>query len=137
MAVLVELGEAFRRESAVYYPPIEETQVLNWLAQEGDIVTFLKEHEGKAVGFMTGLLTTYPFTSKRMASAVLLYVAPDFRGKMIGVALLKAFTAWAKGRVFQERITLHNGIDADRTGHLLERIGFRPTGKQYVRQVNG
>ena len=134
---LIELGEAFRRESRIYYPPIEEQEVLSWLSQTGNIVTFLKESDGLPVGFLSGMLTSYPFTSREMASVVLLYVAPEFRGKMIGPALLRAFSEWAEGKVFQERVTLHSGIDAERTGQFLEKLGFRVTGKQYVRQING
>lgn len=88
--------------------------------------------EDKLVGMIMGYLTPYYFGNDILACDHLWYVDPSYRGSRTGLRLLKEFRSWALDHGAKEVcIGISTGTDVDRTGALLERIGFAHVGGTY------
>jgi len=86
----------------------------------------------KLVGMIMGYLTPYYFGNDMLACDHLWYVDPKYRGSRTGLRLLKEFRSWSLDLGAKEVcIGVSTGTDVDRTGALLERIGFVHVGGTY------
>ena len=84
------------------------------------------------VGMIMGYLTPYYFGNDILATDHLWYVDPEYRGTRVGLKLLKDFRSWAiKSGAKEVCIGISTGTDVDRTGALLERLGFNHVGGTY------
>jgi L-amino acid N-acyltransferase YncA len=102
---------------------------------EGKYVFFVAENSNKkVVGALIGVLEQQIFSDVLTASVMHYDVLPDARSGGWGVRLLKAFEAWAKNRqVFEVCVGVNSGIDAEKTGVFLQKMGFGNVGGIYVR----
>lgn len=92
-------------------------------------VIFIAERNTRMIGFITGKLTPYLFSSAKQVSEESWYVLPDFRGGMVGPKLLKYLQEWGVKQGARETIVAP-GIKAnsERITRLLEKMGFQQSG---------
>jgi GNAT superfamily N-acetyltransferase len=94
--------------------------------------------EGEAVGMIAGSISPYFFSQGALASDFVWYVKPEYRGSRTAIKLLKAFRSWAKENNASELyMGVTTNIAADRTGELLQRLGFEHVGGNYRARLNG
>jgi GNAT superfamily N-acetyltransferase len=98
-----------------------------WRGQLGSTAaaTFLAALEGHDVGMALG---APHHADPRDAGLYGVWVAPEARGRRVGVALLAAVTAWARERGYA-RIRLDVGDHNSEASRLYEGFGFSPTGE--------
>ncbi len=90
------------------------------------------DKKGVAVAMMAGGASNYFFSPKRRAYDYVWYVTPEHRGSRTAVLLLKKFVNWAKTRQASEIfVGVTTNIAPERTGKLLERLGFKHVGGNY------
>lgn len=88
--------------------------------------------EEKAVGMITGSITPYVFSRGWVASDFAWFVLPEYRGSRAAVKLLKLFKSWATEKGASELyMGVTTNVSADRTGELLQRMGFKHVGGNY------
>ena len=103
----------------------------NLVAQGG---IFLAEKDGKAIGMMLGMVTEHFFGHDLMACDLAVYVHPDHRGGTLAVRLIKKFEAWAFSMGAKViHVGVSTEVNADRTGELYKRLGYRMTGTLAVK----
>jgi GNAT superfamily N-acetyltransferase len=77
------------------------------------------------------------FGSDRVAGDLAFYVAPEWRGGITAVLLLRAFEAWARGEAEAKFIApgISTRIDHERVRDLYLKLGYRPFGERFLKEV--
>lgn len=88
------------------------------------------------IGVLLGEISEHYFGTDLIASDYLWYVAPAHRGSKAGVMLLKEYQEWAKDR---DAVAIYMGISSglrpEKTGALLEKLGYDLVGGNYKLRV--
>lgn len=138
---ILQLGIAMQQESAFSVIPFDIEQTAHSIV---DLVInnpngfglLAYTDEGEAVGMIAGSITPYFFSRGAVASDFVWYVKPEHRGSRAAVKLLKAFKSWATEKgASQLYMGVTTNISADRTGDLLQRLGFEHVGGNYRAQI--
>lgn len=86
----------------------------------------------KLAGIFIGGLSEFYFGNDLLASDLLWYVGKEYRGSRTGLRLLKMFQSWASDLGANKvQVGISSGLSMDRTGALLERMGFSQIGGLY------
>jgi len=101
-----------------------------WRRRLTNGATFLVEREGDPVGLVVGLPHA---PDSGVAYLVSMWVAPEARGEGGGDSLVQAVLRWARDTGFTQ-VRLDVGKYNKPARRLYERNGFRPSGKEIVRQ---
>ena len=90
------------------------------------------------VGMFAGYTTDYFFGPELVACDLFWYVSPAHRGSRAGLKLLRSFESWAKSRGVSEiSAGVSTAVAFERTGALLQRLGYTQVGGNYKRVVVG
>jgi GNAT superfamily N-acetyltransferase len=134
---LISLGREMHKESPRFKGmDYDEEKLIHLgigLAEQGGI--FLAEKNGKPIGMVLGMVTEHFFGHDLMATDLAVYVHPDHRGGTLVVRLIKKFEAWAfsmGAKVISMGVSTE--VEADRTGQLYKRLGYRMTGCLAVKE---
>lgn len=138
---ILQLGMLMQQESAFSVIPFDVEQTANSIV--GLVVNnpngfglLAYTDEGEAVGMIAGSITPYFFSRGWVASDFVWYVKPEHRGSRAAIKLLKAFKSWATEKgASQLYMGVTTNISADRTGDLLQRLGFEHVGGNYRAQI--
>jgi len=94
--------------------------------------------EGEPAGMLTGSITDYVFSKGSIASDFAWFVLPEYRGSRTALKMLNMFRVWAKDNGATELyMGITTNVSKDRTGQLLERVGFDHVGGNYRVRLNG
>jgi len=90
------------------------------------------------VGILCGGISNYVFSKGSVANDYAWYVLPEYRGSRAAIKMLKMFRSWAKDNGATELyMGITTNVSKDRTGQLLERVGFDHVGGNYRVRLNG
>lgn len=135
---LIELGERMRRESAVYYPPIdiphltERAEIV--FSQPDKFCCFVAENGNNIVGWLNGFESGYIFNPIRVAAHDVFYIVPEARSYGTAMGLVRAFIEWAESLgIRRQMIRLDTGLRPEKVERFYLRLGFKPIGGQYLR----
>tara|TARA_R110000744_G_scaffold184693_1_gene304094 strand:- start:27 stop:476 length:450 start_codon:yes stop_codon:yes gene_type:complete len=128
---ITHLWRRFQRESSQSFADFDwdkaHDQVVSWIESENWGI-FLAKEGLQVRGVLIGAVTTYPYSNTLVAGDYIWYIAPEYRGGMTGVRLMRMMESWAKGRgavVMETGAT--SGVDTRASG-LMERLGYTPVG---------
>lgn len=96
------------------------------------------EEDGQLVGVFIGTVIPHYFSTTRIGSNLVLYVAPERRGSFLGVKLVRAWdeVLSADGRVTESCLGLSAEVDTVRTRQMFtKRLGYRDAGYLMVKNV--
>jgi GNAT superfamily N-acetyltransferase len=94
--------------------------------------------DGQPVGMLAGGLSYYMFSRGSVANDYAWFVLPEHRGSRAALKMLNMFKSWARDNGATELyIGITSDITKDRTGQMLERIGFDHVGGNYRAKLNG
>lgn len=129
-----------RAESLIWYPEIVpwRARMVVWCSRMFPRWVYCRvaEQSGRVVGFLTGSRAAFSFAAEHVAKHDVWYVAPAWRGSTAARRLVLDFETWGKEiGAFQTRISVDTGLNVDRTGKFLERMGFVHIGGSYVNDV--
>ncbi len=100
--------------------------------QASNFAVVARREDGSLSGYMAGKVEEYFFCGERIASSVFLFVDPARRGGLAAVKMVLAFRAWARSRGAVEiYIGVAGGVNVERTGRFLQRLGLKLTGGNY------
>ena len=132
----MELGRRMHEESQFAFLPFDREKVRRYLghilSNSEHYCVFVVEHEGRLIGLLVGQVMEYFFCREPLCDDVLLFVDRDQRGSVASLALVRAYLEWSRSKGAREaRVAVSTGIDIDRTGAFLQRLGFRRVGGVY------
>lgn len=91
--------------------------------------SFIAERAGKAVGMMVVAMAERFFGGDLYVTDVTLYVKPEHRGGLAFARLVQAAETWARDRGVRDAcFGVSTEVDAERTVHAYQRMGYRLTG---------
>tara|TARA_R110001632_G_scaffold51659_1_gene128627 strand:- start:27 stop:488 length:462 start_codon:yes stop_codon:yes gene_type:complete len=94
--------------------------------------------DGKPSGMLTGSITDYVFSKGSIASDFAWFVLPEHRGSRTALKMLNMFKSWAcENGATELYMGITTNVSKDRTGQLLERVGFDHVGGNYRVRLNG
>lgn len=100
--------------------------------QSANFAVVARREDGRMSGYMAGTVAEYFYCHERVASSVFLFVDPVQRGGLAAVKMVLAFRAWARSRGAVEMyIGVAGGVNMERTGRFLQRMGLKLTGGNY------
>jgi RimJ/RimL family protein N-acetyltransferase len=139
---MIEMGAAMHAESAfasLDYSWDKCRKLGHRYIQNPDVnFGVVAESDGKTVGMLMGYITDYYFGNDRIACDILWYIDPDYRGSRAAIKLLRAFQHWAKEQGASEVcIGVSTAVEFERTGLLLQRLGYTHVGGNYKLSVVG
>jgi len=116
-------GSTLAREEA-FTEAVWEERAARGAAGE-DRVTYVAEDGERWIGMATGIVDDPDGSHLALVG---MFVEPAARGRRVGVALVEAVIAWARGRgATRRRLWVTSTNDA--AIRLYQSCGFRPTGK--------
>jgi ribosomal protein S18 acetylase RimI-like enzyme len=104
--------------------------------EDPHVVLLVAEHEGRVIGYAYGAIEGYDYMALRGPAAVLhdLIVDPEYRGRGVGQALLKAAVE-ALTTPQAPRVVLSTAERNTPAQRLFERMGFRRTMVEMTREL--
>lgn len=132
---IYELGKEMHEESEFRDIDWDMYKVIAWLHNnvESPKRFVMCAYDGdKLAGVFIGGVSKFYFGNDLLASDLLWYVGKEYRGSRTGLRLLKMFQSWASDLGANKvQVGISSGLSMDRTGALLERIGFSHIGGLY------
>jgi len=138
---VLRLALSMQRESDYAAVPfdIEQTarSVLGMVVRSPRGFGVVAYDDGKPIGMICGGLAPYVFSKGALASDYAWYVLPEHRGSSTAVRLLRMFREWAtESGATELYMGITTNVEADRTGQLLQRLGFEHVGGNYRARLN-
>jgi hypothetical protein len=141
LAEILDLGQQMHAESAFRYfdLDIQKCAMLFHTCITNPETHFIRVAVGptnEVIGVFAGQISEYYFGRDLIASDYLWYVTPEYRGSRAALALLRDFHKWAEDRNAAEvYIGISTGVSAEKTGALLEKLGYNLVGGNYKLRV--
>ncbi|MBF0094813.1 MAG: hypothetical protein HQL34_09745 [Alphaproteobacteria bacterium] len=122
------------------YPQPERTVVaqtiLSSFHHTAPLVVFLAESDGTLTGIACAVASSYLWAKLIQTEIRLVLVDPAHRGGPTFLRLVKVVRNWAEEKKsVQITFTLASGIDDERIAQTLERLGWKRTGIDMVRDL--
>jgi GNAT superfamily N-acetyltransferase len=128
---VLELGAMMHAESryaSLDFDPDKLVDLSDAVLTNPAYLCLVAEEEGEVVGLIVGYVIPHWFGNDLTSGDLAVYVAPEHRKGMIGVKLVKAYTAWAKSMGVKEpMLGVSAGITPARIGDLYKRLGYTET----------
>lgn len=101
-----------------------------------DDACFILVHKGnELVGFIWGYAKSLPWSRKKLALDVILYVKPEARCTKAAYLLMKEWEAWAKRKGSAEvQISIASGIHEERSISFFKKLGYSYIGQQFRKE---
>lgn len=129
------LGKEMHEESEfrdIDWCPVKVESWINRNVNDPERFVMCAYDEDKLAGVFVGSLSRFYFGNDVLASDLLWYVGKEYRGTRTGLRLLKMFRSWATDLGADKiQVGISSGLSMDRTGALLERMGFSQIGGLY------
>lgn len=138
---VLRLALSMQRESDYAAVPFDVEQtarsVLGMVVRNPNGFGVLAYSDEKPVGMICGGLAPYVFSKGSLASDYAWYVLPEHRGSRAAIRLLGIFRKWAvQSGATELYMGITTNVEADRTGQLLQRMGFDHVGGNYRVRLN-
>lgn len=125
---LISLGRRMHEESWYRDFDYDDAKVREFIGLTLDNPAYLGlvlEREEQIVGFLWAAETEHFFGREKYACDIVFFIAPEHRGGMAAVRMVRAFEAWCRIRRVKEiHIGTSTGVATERTMKFYEKMGF-------------
>lgn len=137
---LLELMRKMHEETAYKQFPLSEIKLLEtvdlWLTHLWHRITYVLEHEGAVVGVFVGYMNDFWFSEAICGFDEVIFIDPDYRGRHGLSQLLARFEGWCSERgCAAVLVGVSSGVMLERTGKLLQLLGYDKVGGLYRRTI--
>lgn len=118
---------------------VEKTahSVMNMVVRNPNGFGMLAYSGDQPIGMICGGLSPYVFSRGSLVSDYAWYVLPEHRGSSAAIRMLKMLQKWATNKGATELyMGVTTNVTADRTGKILQRMGFKHVGGNYRTRLN-
>jgi hypothetical protein len=134
-ACLVLAADAFRESSTYHNQTPNFERLVDMVLNDDSIGFFVSEIEDEIVGFMVAQLQHGLFIDDTIATNLVLYVKPAYRGMTV-VKLITAFEDWGMANnVKQLHMGSSGGTNLESFATLCKGLGYQPVGFMAVKEV--
>lgn len=137
VVVVAALGARMHGETRYRNLEYSEKAVIAFalgILERDDYFVYVADENGRLCGMLVGYVVPTAFGRDKQACDLWFYVVPEKRGTMTAKKLVKKFYQWAREQGAHSVVmTVSSGINDERVGQFLERIGFRETMRCYER----
>lgn len=134
---ILRMSKAFAEASPYKDFPMTEEKIteliLTLLRDKNKTLIVLYLQDGKPVGMIAGMSSEMIFSREIIASEVIWWVDPEFRGGRRSLALKEAYEYWAK-RIGAKYIQMAN-LNDDKIERYYQRTGYTLTEKAYLKVI--
>ena len=136
LGVLNHLESRFGKIVPVNEESIQKL-IFNALTDEDNYIGIVALDDKKIVGYMIGFITNYSFNEDAYYAAdEMVYVIPEYRGKLVGKRILKVFQDWAESKGCLEAVIgTITEIATERTKKLYSKLGFTEVGSLFRKRI--
>lgn len=139
---ILKLGIAMQEEGDYSGVPFDiekaSQSILQMVIKNPNAFGVLAYDGDTPVGMIAGSVTPYFFSRGMMASDYVWYVQPEYRGSRAAIKMLKMFLSWSRDMGAMEAyVGVSTNVSPQRTGKLLERLGFTHIGGNYKVELHG
>jgi len=133
---MMQLARQMHAEGVHRDFPLNEERtayIMQYLIGEDDVYTkgWFDKHD-QLVGFMAGEIIEDLWVDMKIATDHAFYIRPSARGGRGAVAMIRGFEEWAWERGADVvRPVVYAGVNNDRAGQLLLRMGYEDAGGIY------
>ena len=116
-------------EKAMHFDENKGRELIKKLLEGG--LGIVAEEDGQIIGMMGAEIFSYWFSDSLMAHDVMIYIAPDQRGRGIGSSLIRVYIEWALSQGVEREnifIGIDSGIDTEKTEKKYNSLGFVRSG---------
>jgi GNAT superfamily N-acetyltransferase len=140
LPAVIALGSQMHQESVYSKFDFDENKLgrllYNHIINPKTLFAYVGSSKGALTGVFLGSIGEHYFGTDLIASDTLWYVSPQSRGSRVGLQLLRAFENWAKERDAAEiYVGVSSGLSADKTGTMLQKLGYDVVGGNYKLHV--
>ena len=136
MTWLFEVMHSETRFGAFDYDQVTTASFILAVVNDPTQFAHIAEHDGDVYGVLLGYVVTLPFGRDRVAYDTWFYVRPDKRGGLAAKTLVSRFRAWAGEQGARKvAIGVSSGVNDERAGIFLQRIGFERVATCYERDT--
>lgn len=136
---LLELAREMHRIGVYAAYPMDEARVAYILTRvigAPGTLTVGYEIKGELVGAFLGEIIQDLWVDVQLAVNQMLYVRKASRSSKAGLALINAYTEWAKKQGADvTHFSVYAGINNDAVGRTLQRLGYVPVGGAYNKEI--
>ena len=137
---VINLGYQMHQESVYRYFDYDEGKcgrlLYHFMTNPNTCFAYVGESNGELTGVFLGSIGEHYFGTDLIASDTLWYVTPEARGSRVGLQLLRKFEQWGKERNAAEiYVGVSSGLSADKTGSMLQKLGYDVVGGNYKLRV--
>ncbi|MEA1933717.1 MAG: GNAT family N-acetyltransferase [Thermodesulfobacteriota bacterium] len=126
---IIEMGSRMHKDSNYAFLPYDHEKVRHlacyMINDPNTQCALVAEERGLLIGMFAGYITDYYFCNSTIASDMILYVEPKYRGSSAAMRLIRTFRDWAiqKG-VSEICLGTSTGVSPERTGNFYQKLGF-------------
>lgn len=137
----MKLGERYVVEAGAYIdipydPELAAGRMIEAIRDDDQLFIVVLRH-GEVVGLLWAAYGPFLIWSPEcIATDIVVYVMPEYRGTKGSLGLIKAYREWAEDKGAKEvRLSVASGIHEEKTGKLYNKLGFEHLGSQYRRKL--
>lgn len=136
--LMLELGKAMHEESRFRAFKFNDEKVTRFFSAAVRVPELIVLVDGDPVhAMLVAYVQQFWWGDDLESDDLLLYVAPEKRGKSSAIRLVNEYKRIAKRMgVADPRLSTGTGVETQRTGKLFERLGFEGTGLMYSLKVH-
>tara|TARA_B100000780_G_scaffold97489_1_gene67955 strand:+ start:829 stop:1287 length:459 start_codon:yes stop_codon:yes gene_type:complete len=136
----IDLGFQMHQESVYqhfnYDPNKCGRLIYDFMTNPDTRFAYVGTFDGELNSILLGSIGEHYFGTDLIASDTVWYVSAQSRGSRVGLQLLRAFEKWAKERNAAEiYMGISSGLSADKTGAMLQKLGYDVVGGNYKQRV--
>lgn len=128
--LLMDLGTAMHAESPRYgrykYSENRVLQMFVSMIASPDCLLLVAEKGEEIIGAMLAMITPQWFSDELVANELTVFVAPQHRGGMAAVRLIRAYIEWAKSKGAKDiQLGVSTGVKVEETAALYRKLGLK------------
>lgn len=136
---VIDLLEVMHEESWLSKYPLNKgrtTYIITALADDPAAFTMGYVEGDRIVGILVGEVIQHPFLDLYTAEDHFLYIHPRWRGGTAAVRLINQFQIYAAAQgAHKVAIQVTAGINNERTGALLAKLGYSDVGQYMAKEI--
>jgi len=134
---IVKLGNYFNEELAEVEFNTYKASALVTLAQlDADyFLSILKNDCNELVGLLGGVISVPPFSTTKIATEIVWYILPKYRGSIKAIKMIKEFEGWAKERGAKHVAMVAQSNSGSDPSRVYERLGYELAEKTFTKRL--
>lgn len=103
--------------------------------KDSDFFLITLNTEETIVGLLGGCVTTPPFSGTKIATEIIWYVRPEYRGSIKSLRMIKEFETWAKEQGAEHVAMVAQENSGSDPARVYERLGYKLAERTFTKRL--